>query len=66
MFCETLKKQWGTVLVTAVLCENCCDRVMQFELAHLKKKKEEEENILPFGGFNGLVDAEFEITARHR
>jgi len=30
---------------------------MQFELAHLKKEEEEEENILPFGGFNGLVDA---------
>jgi len=37
---------------------------MQFELAHLKKEKEEEENILPFGGFNGLVDAELEIVSR--
>jgi len=35
---------------------------MQFELAIWRR--EEEENILPFGGFNGLVDAEFEIVSR--
>ena len=61
MFYGTLKKQWGLLL----FCVKTVVIVMQFELAHLKKQKEEEVNILPFGRFYGLADAEFEITARH-